>query len=205
MPIIHRFRNDLIDIEENQRFCAEKIQEKSKILVIGTFNPDKESCVGENFASWFYGRNRSKFWRYFPNALTGNSLHPNDGIENIPEVWKNYCVENRIVIIDLIKLIESDEILQNFSDREVERKISQDLANTDYFEVKKAFKNVTFEKVIYSLRWTDNQIQKMRRIRDIVNKDLIEIGSIQNLNQIKYCNTPSRNDAQDSWNEGVNG
>ncbi|WP_412560541.1 hypothetical protein [Winogradskyella sp. MIT101101] len=205
MPLIHKFRNELIDIEENQNFCGEKIKQKSNILIIGTFNPDNQSCVGQNNASWFYGRNQSKFWRYFPNALTGNSLHPNDGIENVPEVWKSYCLKNGIVIIDLIKTINKAEILENFSDREVEHRISEDLSNTDYFDVKKAFKNINFERVVYSLRWTDNQIQKMRRIKNLVNQELIEIGSIQNLNQIKYCNTPSRNDAQNSWNEGVNG
>jgi hypothetical protein len=205
MSLIHKFRNELIDIEENQIFCGEKIKKKSKILIIGTFNPDNQSCVGQNNASWFYGRNQSKFWRYFPNALTGNSLHPNDGINNVPEVWKNYCLKNGIVIIDLIKTINKADILENFSDRQVESRISEDLSNTDYFDVKKGFKNIHFERVIYSLRWTDNQVQKMRRIKNLVNQELIETGSIQNLNQIKYCNTPSRNDAQNSWNEGVNG
>ena len=205
MPITHRFINELIELEENQIFCGEKIQSKSKILIIGTFNPNNESCIGQNNATWFYGRNQSKFWRYFPNALTGNSLHPNDGIENFPELWKNYCVKNGIVIIDLIKSINSNEILQSFSDREVENKISQDLSNTNYFDVKKAFKDVKFERVIYSLLWSDNNIQKMRTIKNIINKSLLEIGSIQNQNQVKYCSTPSRNDAQNSWNEGVNG
>ena len=204
MPIRHRFISELTEIEEQQIFCGERILQKNKVLIIGTFNPDDQSCIGQNFATWFYGRNQSKFWRYFPIALTGNSLHPNDGNINVPEIWKKYCLENEIIIIDLIKSIKSDEALQNFSDQEVESKINQDLSNTEYFDVKKAFRNVKFERVIYSLRWTDNQIQKIRRIRDIVNKELIEIRSIQNLAQIKYCNTPSRNDAQNSWNEGVN-
>ena len=204
MPIQHKFLSELENIEENKLFCGEQIVPESKILVIGTFNPDNNSCVGENNALWFYGRNKSKFWRYFPNALTGNSLHPNDGQINFPEVWKSYCVENRIVIIDLIKKIKHEEILQNFSDSEVESRISDDLSNTDYFDIQKAFGEVNFEKVIYSLTWSDNQIQKMRRIRDIVNRNLLEAGTIQNLNQIKYCLTPSRNDAQNSWNNGVN-
>ena len=205
MQIKHKFKNELDNIEESQIFCGEKIKQDSKILIIGTFNPDNESCRKENSASWFYGRNKSNFWRYFPKALKDESLHPNDEVENVPNVWRNYCIKNRVVIIDLIKTINNVDILPNFGDREVEKLINDDLSNTYHFNVKKAFKDINFEKVIYSLSWSDNSIQKMRRIKNIINQQLVEIGSIENTHQIKYCNTPSRNDAQESWNKGVNG
>ena len=61
MAITHKFINDLNEVEENQSFCGEVIDKKSKILFVGTFNPDSESCMKENNATWFYGRNQNKF------------------------------------------------------------------------------------------------------------------------------------------------
>ena len=123
MAITHKFINDLNEVEENQSFSREAIDKKSKILFVGTFNPDSESCMKENNATWFYGRNQNKFWRYMPNALTRN-LHGLDGNFNLPQDWKDYCVTNKLVIIDLVKSIEVDDVLENFGDRQVDCKIN---------------------------------------------------------------------------------
>jgi hypothetical protein len=204
MPIIHRFINELTAIEEEQVFCNEPINRQSNILIIGTFNPSDDSCQKVNNATWFYGRNQSKFWRYFPTALTGQSLHPADNHVGYPESWKKYCVDNNIVIIDLVKSIEINDLLPDFGDTEVECKINHDLTNTTPFNIGNAFKGITFNKVIYSLKWSDRRVQRLRQIRDKVNQALLDNHCIQNLEQIKYCLTPSRNDAFNSWNDAIN-
>ena len=104
---------------------------------------------------------------------------------------------------DLIKQININDLLPNFGDREVECKINHDLTNTDYFDITSAFNDITFNKVLYSLTWSDKKIQRLRQIRDIVNQSLIYNGCINNIQQIKYCLTPSRNDAYQSWNDAI--
>ena len=203
MSIEHRYINQLTDLEQCRTFCNTPIAEKNNILIVGTFNPSDASCEKENTATWFYGRNQSKFWRYFPTALTGNSLHSNDVSYIHSEMWKNYCIDNNIVIIDLVKSINVNNKLLKFGDREVECNINDDLTNTTHFNINSAFKGITFNKVIYSLTWTDNYIPRLKRIRDIVNRDLLQNNCILSMNQIKYCLTPSRNDAAQSWNNAI--
>jgi len=207
MPLTHRYLNELNLIEEEQVFCGQPINVQSNILIIGTFNPSNNSCLKQNNSTWFYGRNKSNFWRYFPTSLTGVSMHPLDNHIGYPNTWKNYCVENKIVIIDLIKEIQSNNLLENFGDKNVNDRISENLANTTYFNINNAFNNIKFNRVIYSLKWTEFQLHKLISIRDIVSNQLINCGCIDNLNQIKYSLTPSRNDQKtiDSWNDGVNG
>ena len=204
MPIVHRFIEELNNLEQNQIFCNQKIKTQSNILVIGTFNPDNDSCEKANNASWFYGRSQSKFWRYFPQALTVETLHPIDGHVGYPETWKKYCAENSIVIIDLINRIQINDRLPDFGDDKVECKINFDLSNTEYFNIDMAFSNIKFRKIIFSLAWTDRKLQRLRRIRDIVEERLLINNCIQNRDQIKYCKTPSRNDSFNSWNAAIN-
>jgi hypothetical protein len=204
MSIIHKFYEELVQLEENHFFCGKALNTNSNILIIGTFNPSNSSCQKTNNAEWFYGRKQSKFWRYLPSALTGESLHINDNPNVNVEIWKQYCLNNKIVIIDLIKLINSNELLPNFGDREVEMKIEVNLSNTNYFNISDAFKDIKFNKVIYSLNWSDKNIYKLKEIRDIINQELIQNGCINNAQQIKYCKTPSRNDAYQSWYDALN-
>ena len=107
MPIIHRYLDELESIEQDRLFCDKRIYANSNILIIGTFNPSDQSCQRPNTAQWFYGRNTNNFWRYFPTALTGKSLHPTDNHIGYPQTWKQYCIDNRIVIIDLITLVST--------------------------------------------------------------------------------------------------
>lgn len=204
MSIQHRFINDLAAIENNQAFCGQAIARKSNLLMIGTFNPDDDSCIKQNNAQWFYGRNQSKFWRYFPLALTRTSLHPSDGYRGSPQIWKDYCVANKIVIIDLIKSIEATQPLEDFGDRRVNAIMHDNLDNVNCFNIKKAFNGITFDKVIYSLLWSDSTIRRLRQIKNNINQSLLHTNCIQNVNQIRYCSTPSRNDAQPSWTRAIN-
>ena len=121
-----------------------------------------------------------------------------------PQTWKQYCIDNKIVIIDLIKTININDILPNFGDREVECKINHDLTNTTHFDINNAFNGITFKKVLYSLTWSDNKIQRLRQIRNLINRALLDNGCINNIQQIKYCLTPSRNDAYQSRHDAVN-
>jgi hypothetical protein len=204
MPIEHRYLKELETIEQESFFCGVPIKSNSNILIIGTFNPSNDSCLKQNNAEWFYGRRQSKFWKYLPTALTGDSLHPSDNHAGYPQTWKQYCINNKIVIIDLIKKINVDEILPNFGDREVECKIKLDLTNTDLFDIRSAFEGITFNKVLYSLTWSDSKIQRLKQIRNIINQSLLAYGCINNKQQIKYCLTPSRNDAYQSWHYAIN-
>lgn len=204
MAIVHRFLNELEELETNQTFCGHELHLDSNILIIGTFNPDNKSCEKHNSATWFYGRRQSKFWRYFPTALTGSSLHLNDIEGEHPKIWQDYCVKNRVVIIDLIKKINTGDILSDFGDKNVECKINFDLSNTEYQDIGRSFQGIKFNKVVYSLAWSDTTIKRLKRIRDITNNSLMQNGCIQNINQIKYCLTPSRNNAGGSWNAAIN-
>jgi hypothetical protein len=204
MPIEHRYIQELEEIENNQLFCQVPIAANSNILIIGTFNPNDADGALNNHASWFYGRNQSKFWRYFPISLTGESMHILDEQVNIPTCWKEYCTQNGIVIIDLVKRIESNQPLQNFSDREVNDRINHNLDNVEYFNVVQAFAGITFDRVIYSLIWSDNQVGQLIAIRNIINQQLLDNNCIQGIHQIKYAKTPSRGDAFESWNRAAN-
>jgi len=139
-----------------------------------------------------------------PTALTGQSLYPIDNHVGYPQTWKQYCIDNKIVIIDLIKTINVDDILLNFGDREVDCKINYDLSNTAHFDITNAFNGISFNKVLYSLIWSDSKIQRLPLIRNSINQSLLTNRCINDINQIKYCLTPSRNDAYQSWHEAVN-
>jgi hypothetical protein len=204
MPIIHRFIDELNELETNKKFCGEPINQASGILIIGTFNPDANSCKKTNNAEWFYGRKKNNLWRFLPKAIGSNSLHLTDRPETTVADWRQFCIDQRIVFIDLIKSIDSETPLPDFGDNEVEARISDNLDNADIFNIESAFKGITFEKVIYSLSWSDSKIRKMKRIRDIVNTNLLNTNCINDVNQIKYPNSPARNDSYEAWNKAVN-
>jgi len=151
MDIIHRYIDQLVALEEDHVFCDEPLAGKYKILVIGTFNPNDDSCLKPNTASWFYGRKQSNFWNYFPSAFVSRSLHHKDVPNLSPHIWKTFCKTNKIVIIDLIKRIKDVSPLEDFGDKDVESKISLAKHNTEYFDIAKAFKEIKFDKIIYSL------------------------------------------------------
>ena len=90
-----------------------------------------------------------------------------------PQTWKQYCIDNKIVIIDLIKTININDILPNFGDREVDCKINNDLSNTAHFDITNAFNGITFNKVLYFLTWSDSEIQRLRLIRNSINQSLL--------------------------------
>ena len=204
--LIHRFINELSDIEQYKQFCGSEIPQNSSILIIGTFNANYQSYpVPSNNAEWFYGRtDKNKFWRYFPESLTGNSLHPQDGNTGGVVSWKQYCLTKRVVIIDMLKSIDNDQVLTSQKDRELDIRILPDLSNVSIFDIESAFHGITFEKVVYSLKWSDaRNLPKLVEIRNDINSALIEQGTVRSMSQIKYCTAPWRNDAGPSWNNAL--
>jgi hypothetical protein len=194
MAIVHRYIDELSTLEDEHIFCGMPLTKHYKYLIIGTFNPNDESCTKLNTALWFYGRPQNKFWRYLPNTISGESLHQSDSLNDLPTTWQNYCIEHSIIIIDLIKKVNIDAILDDFGDKSIEALINSELTNVESFDIAKAFGGIKFDKVIYSLAWKDARIRKMKLIRDRINDALISNNCISSFDQIKYPNSPARND-----------
>lgn len=209
MPLTHKFIDELNLLEQSQIFCNQKISSKSKILVIGTFNPSEASCEKPNDATWFYGRQRNWFWKYLPECLTHQSLHSSENCTK--ENWQEFCIENKIVIVDLVKEIDHDQILEDFKDERLDNRINNRIDNVTFFDFAVAFYKISFEKVIYTRKgWSpayDNKILKLIQIKCNVNNILVQKNIINNLNQIKYCPAPwqRRQTTQSQWCEAING
>jgi hypothetical protein len=209
VTIRHRYIDFLELIENEQTFWGRKILKKNKLLIIGTFNPDEDSCDSPNEATWFYGRYKNNFWDYVPHSLTGNNLHPCNG--GTFEKWKRFCRGNHIIIVDLIKQIDHKTKLPNFKDKEINDRINPDLSNVTEFNFAKAFKGITFDKVIYTRKtWhpkNNADIGKLIKIKDFVNETLINkkiIGAGDNI--IHYCPAPwqKRPSTRQQWQDALN-
>lgn len=65
MAINHKFIEELNILETNGIFCGVPVKGSYRLLIIGTFNPDENSCVKANNAEWFYGRKKIIFGDFF--------------------------------------------------------------------------------------------------------------------------------------------
>ena len=208
MPLQHRFINELNDLENYKRFCGRAISRQNKFLIIGTFNPDDNSCAEPNDATWFYGRQKNWFWKYLPSCLTGQSLHQTSGFNETH--WRQYCIDNKIIIVDLLKGIDHPQQLEDYKDKRLDNRINDQLTNASIFNFATAFNNVTFEKVIYTRKgWnpaTDRDILKLIQIKCLVNHALLQNNIITDLRQIKYCPAPwqRRPTTQTQWYTALN-
>lgn len=137
----HKFRyTDLEPLEQNP------LQGKYKILVVGTFNAD----IAGNEATWFYGRPENEFWCLFPRMLGEPTLHPVDRDEPMEELtglWKQFCVDNSVVIVDLFK-----EVLADLPDHTDARLAGLLPGQYVPFDFEAAFQNCTFDSVIFTWR-----------------------------------------------------
>jgi G:T/U-mismatch repair DNA glycosylase len=136
-------------------------QGEYNILIVGTFNGDIEG----NLATWFYGRPENEFWCLLPRMLGKESLHPVDRDEHIDELtllWKQFCRENKIIIVDLFKEILIT--LPNHSDKNL-----QTLQRDQYipFDFKKAFANCNFKKVMFTWKGMKNNVLKTLKLEYI--------------------------------------
>jgi G:T/U-mismatch repair DNA glycosylase len=97
------------------RFIDHKINPKTEILVIGTFNPDTE----ENIADFFYGRQRNFLWTLIPTAFNETSLKGKTRDEKLKFIEKY-----RIDFIDLISEVEVEKVA-NYDDGYLDSKVTE--------------------------------------------------------------------------------
>jgi len=135
----HLFKQTDLELLENHTPKGEY-----EILVVGTFNGDIEG----NLATWFYARPENEFCCLFPRMLGKSTLHPVDREESIQELtflWKRFCNDNKIIIVDLFKDIIVD--LPNHSDKNLAvLQPNQYIA----FDFQKAFGNCKFKRVMFT-------------------------------------------------------
>jgi hypothetical protein len=187
IKVEHKFIEDLNAIEIQRIFANRSIKGKNKILIVGTFNPSEESIVDGkiNSAEWFYGRGKNNLWRYLPQSFGSESIKDCEKIK-----WIEFCNENNIVIIDLIKSFNSDSKLLTFSDKEIQKKILLKGANVKYFNFKNAFKYSKFENVIFTRKTWGREISEFNIIRVNLINYLLKNHSIKSENNIIYCPAP---------------
>ncbi len=208
MAIQHRFIEELNLLEGSQSFCGQVLEPKNRILVIGTFNPDDDSCLSPNDATWFYGRKRNLFWQYFPNSIIQQSLHCS--LNFTVDDWRQFCLKNKIVIVDLIKGIDHDQPLLDFKDSHLDARINQNRSNVTIFDFYQAFKGIKFERVIYSRKgWNPNtepDILKLITIKNSVNNVLLQNSIVDHADNIKYCPAPwqRRTTTEVQWFNAIN-
>lgn len=114
------------------------------ILVVGTFNAD----IPGNDAGWFYGRPENELWCLLPRMMGLPTLHPVDRDEPIVELvnlWKQFCVDNRVVIVDMFKQVHVD--LPGHADN-----LLHGLQPDQYtlFNFQQAFQNAHFDNVLFT-------------------------------------------------------
>jgi len=200
MNLIHKFIDDLEALENHRTFCNKPLEKELNVLIIGTFNPNDNSISKPNNSTWFYGREESKFWQYMPECIDGTSLKTRQS------EWKNFCVTNKIVIVDLLKSINNVSQLTNFKDKSLEERIDPNLNNVQIFDFEKAFAGIHFQKVIYTRKtWLStgefDPIPNLVRIRKRVDDTLLNLRIVESESNIKSCYTPWKDEphVKEDW------
>lgn len=136
----HRFINELINLEETP------INGTFNTLVIGTFNSENQDGL-DNDSLWYYGRCQNEFWYLFPQIHGHQSLHQRDHPDISPRQlsiqWRDYCLENRVVIVDIFKSISTH--LTNHSDSVIESP-----EQYQFFDYQKAFQQAHIRNVLFT-------------------------------------------------------
>ena len=140
MACTHKFYNNL---------NLDNLNFKPETLIIGTFNPEWPL---DNYADWFYGRtNNNYFWNVLPRIYNEPSLSNENS-----NSWKNFCMDKKIAITDLIASINDAEqnninhfnIISNFKDKEFESEFN-DFEFTDIINLLKTHNRI---KSVYFTR-----------------------------------------------------
>lgn len=181
MPI-HKFIQELIDFENNPP------EGKFHMLVVGTFNAD----IPGNDAEWFYGRPENEFWCLLPRMMGVTTLHPIDRdepIEKLVNMWKQFCADSRIIIVDMFKEVQielaghADSLLHPLQDNEYTA-----------FNFQQAFANAHFEHVLFT--WSGFTPQQGALT---VNKQLYVDYFTQQGSHIMHMLTPSNAYPKTRW------
>ena len=166
------------------KFRDHKISNQTKILIIGTFNPD----AVKNEATFFYGRSRNFLWSLLPKVFDEESLK-NKNIGAKLEFINNY----RIDFVDLIAEIEIEEGKENnYSDEYIDCKVSR------WNNIIDIIKNNPIKEVYFTRKTFAN----IKNIKDKISS--IEKYCINNKIKFSYLDTPARYENKEklkSWKD----
>jgi len=170
------------------KFIEHQVCSNTKILIIGTFNPD----VNGNEAEFFYGRNRNYLWNLLPGVFNQKGLKNSALIEK-----KKFMESYKIDFADLIEEIKIDMGQENnYSDDYIDSKASK------WNNIINILKSLRGIKEVYFTRSTFSGIPNIEiKIR--------EIESYCTSNSIKfdYLLTPARFESENKikrWKEVFN-
>ncbi len=158
--IYHKFRNH-------------KIQNDTKILIIGTFNPD----VRENDAEFFYGRSRNYLWKLLPLCFGY------DDLKREPTKGKlRFINKMKIDFVDLIESVRIEDGQEgNYDDKYIDNHV------TGWKDIITLIKDHSSIKKVVFTRRTFIGIQQIKtRIFEI--KDFCDSNGIQ----FTFLVTPAR-------------
>lgn len=137
----------------SHKFLNHEINQKTEILVIGTFNPNAK----DNEADFFYGRSKNYLWKLIPIAYSQMSLKGSS-----LESKLKFIEERKIDFVDLIKQVDVEDET-NYKDSYLDNKVTQ---WRDLLTVISSLKNL---KRICITRKTMSGIPNMKlKIDDII-------------------------------------
>lgn len=141
----HKFRyTDLEVLEQNP------LTGNYHLLIVGTFNAD----IPDNEAVWFYGRPENEFWCLLPRMMNDPTLHPidrNEPLVELSQVWRNYCREKRIIIVDIFKEVFPE--IHGHGDNELDHLQEHEFIA---FNFQQAFANASFDAVLFTWKGMTN-------------------------------------------------
>lgn len=170
------------------KFLNQEIDFRTKLLIIGTFNPN---TIG-NEVSFFYGRPRNFLWKYLPLAYNVNDLKYQD-----LNVKFDFMKEFNIDFIDLIKSVDVEEGEElNFDDDYIDARVNE---WNPIIEKLESLENI--EKIIFTrstFNGVPNILEKLEEIENYCR--LNEIETIRMKSPARFW----RLDRQQLWNNFIN-
>lgn len=137
------------------RFLNHHINPETKILILGTFNPDTEN----NEADFFYSRSRNYLWRLLPSAFQKSDLKKSSKQEKL-----SFIEQEKIDFIDLIAEIEVEDGQEvNYNDDFIDNKITEWQNIISEIEKLKNLKKMCFtRKTFKDIPNMETQIEKIQ-------------------------------------------
>lgn len=155
------------------KFANHKIQNNTKILILGTFNPD----VDGNKAVFFYGRPQNHLWKLLPLIFGENNLK-----KGSIDKKKLFMKKHKIDFADLIYEVEIEKGQEtNYEDKYLDKRVKK------WFNIVKLLENDPSIKEVYFTRKTFVAIPNMKikidEIKDYCDKNNLKFECLE---------TPSR-------------
>lgn len=168
------------------RFIHHPIHPRTKILILGTFNPD----TPQNTAEFFYGRQRNFLWKLLPLAFGQSSLKDRS-VTDKQQFMKQYQID----FIDLIKEVLVDEP-SNYDDYYLDDKVAE------WRDVIGELELLPELKMVCLTRKTFSGIPNIK-------KKVVEVARYCEVRKIDFCllPTPARiysQRKQEEWNKFFN-